>query len=367
MVVRPAPELKTPSPVVVDRGAVERAAVESHDGLKPEVVKPEVVKPVAPSKPGVPEPTSRIGGYYGDDGPPDRRPAEFVSAPDAEPRAEPLMARANRSYVVFGKTYQPMTARTVFKERGIGSWYGKKFHGKKTSTGEIYDMYAMSAAHPTLPLPSYVRVTHLKSQRSVVVRVNDRGPFLHNRIIDLSYAAASKLGYINQGSAELEVELIQPGEKTAALKAPAPASLPTLAPAPAIPEQLIMTAVVSPTLSPQAPPTPESLVVETRFAPVPLAAQSTSVEPKKGVLYLQLGAFSSRPNADIARQKLALQLDWLAPTMRISQEQQLYKVQAGPYVERQTALDSADRVLQATGYKPFVSADPATLPSTAPK
>ena len=127
------------------------------------------------------------------------------------PRAEPLHRFANRPYSVFGREYVPATSLRPYKERGVASWYGRKFHGEKTSTGEVYDMYAMTAAHPTLPLPSYARVTNVATGKSVVVRVNDRGPFLHNRVIDLSYAAAHRVGIAQKGSGEVEVEAILPG------------------------------------------------------------------------------------------------------------------------------------------------------------
>lgn len=152
----------------------------------------------------------RKGGYYKDDGPPDSPPAKLASIPDAQPRAEPLHRFANRPYAVFGKTYVPMTRLQPFRQRGVASWYGKRYHGQKTSSGETYDMYAMTAAHTTLPIPSYARVTHLASGRSVVVRINDRGPFHAGRVIDLSYAAASRLGILQGGSAEVEVETVLP-------------------------------------------------------------------------------------------------------------------------------------------------------------
>ena len=157
-----------------------------------------------------PEPQSK-GGYYKDDGPGDKVPPNLAELPDAQPRAEPLHRYANRPYQVFGKDYVPLASVQPYRQRGMASWYGRKFHGQRTASGEIYDMYAMSAAHPTLPIPSYVRVTHLGNGRSIVVRVNDRGPFHSARIIDLSYAAAYKLGYIQAGSAQVEVESIVPG------------------------------------------------------------------------------------------------------------------------------------------------------------
>ena len=156
--------------------------------------------------------TPRGGGYYKDDGPDANPPANLAATPDAVPRNEPLHKYANRPYEVFGKKYVPLAAVQPFSQRGTASWYGKKFHGQKTSSGETYDMYKMTAAHPTLPIPSYVRVTHVASGKSVVVRINDRGPFHGGRIIDLSYVAAYKLGYIGAGSAQVQIEAVVPAQ-----------------------------------------------------------------------------------------------------------------------------------------------------------
>ena len=145
--------------------------------------------------------------YYKDDGPGNNAPANFDAIPDAVPRAEALHRFANRPYMVFGREYVPATSLRPYKERGIASWYGRKFHGEKTSMGETYDMYGMTAAHPTLPLPSYARVTNVATGASVVVRVNDRGPFLHDRVIDLSFAAASKLGIAQKGQTVVPLKL----------------------------------------------------------------------------------------------------------------------------------------------------------------
>ena len=155
----------------------------------------------------------RPGGYYKDDGPEANPPANLASIPDAVPRSEPLHKYANRPYEVFGKKYTPIASVQPFTQRGTASWYGKRFHGQKTSSGEVYDMYKMTAAHPTLPIPSYVRVTNVANGRSVVVRINDRGPFHAGRIIDLSYAAAYRLGYIGAGSAQVQVEAVVPGQQ----------------------------------------------------------------------------------------------------------------------------------------------------------
>jgi len=159
--------------------------------------------------------TDRRGGYYKDDGPHEKPPANLDGIADATPRVEPLNKFANRPYSALGKNYTPLTSVQPFKQRGLASWYGKKFHGQKTSSGELYDMYKMTAAHPTLPIPSYARVTRVANGKSVVVRINDRGPFHASRVIDLSYAAAYKLGYIQAGSAEVTVEAIVPGQVSA--------------------------------------------------------------------------------------------------------------------------------------------------------
>lgn len=150
------------------------------------------------------------GGYYLDDGPPKSPRADLDRIPDAVPRDEPLHRFANRPYAVFGVDYTPQTERRPHVEEGLASWYGRRFHGRRTASGEAYDMYQMTAAHPTLPIPSYARVTALDTGRSVIVRINDRGPFHRNRVIDLSYVAAHRLGYIAAGSARVRVEAIDP-------------------------------------------------------------------------------------------------------------------------------------------------------------
>jgi rare lipoprotein A len=142
-----------------------------------------------------------------------QRVPDVSQVPDAVPRDEPRSKYGNpRKYTVFGKTYYTMASAAGYREKGIASWYGTKFHGRKTSSGEVYDMYAMTAAHKTLPLPTYVEVTNLSNGRRVIVKVNDRGPFHGNRIIDLSYSAATKLGIIANGTGMVEVRALTPGE-----------------------------------------------------------------------------------------------------------------------------------------------------------
>ncbi len=162
------------------------------------------------------------------DGPP-ASVVDLSQVRDAEPRVERPSRYGNPpSYVVHGRRYHTLSSSQGYRERGIASWYGQKFHGRHTSSREIYDMYGMTAAHKTLPLPSYVQVTNLENGRQAVVRVNDRGPFHANRIIDLSYAAASRLGILEQGTGLVQVEAIDPsqsdlGEAAALGRAPSPA------------------------------------------------------------------------------------------------------------------------------------------------
>ena len=154
--------------------------------------------------------SSSKGGYYGGDSPPPASDVDFDSIPDAVPRAEPRSKTGNNPYTALGKTYRPLASSKGFVQKGVASWYGTKFHGRRTSSGETYDMWGMTAAHPVLPLPTYVRVTNLDTGRSIVVKVNDRGPFLHDRIIDLSYAAAHKLEIANKGTGNVLIRAIDP-------------------------------------------------------------------------------------------------------------------------------------------------------------
>lgn len=156
----------------------------------------------------------------GGDGGPGHR-VDLAAIPNAVPRVEPRSAYGNpSSYVVFGRRYHVLRSSRGFVQRGIASWYGTKFHGRRTASGEPYDMYAMTAAHRTLPIPTFVRVTNLRNGRSVIVRINDRGPFVRNRILDLSWAAAAKLGMLPQGTAPVEIRAIDPrGRKPPAVVA----------------------------------------------------------------------------------------------------------------------------------------------------
>ena len=275
-----------------------------------------------------PQPTAPGPKYYKDDGPGENPPPALEAQPDAIPRIEPLNRFANRPYTVFGREYVPATSLRPYKERGIASWYGRKFHGEKTSTGEVYDMYAMTAAHPTLPLPSYARVTNVATGKSVVVRVNDRGPFLHNRVIDLSYAAATKIGIAQKGSGEVEVEAIIPIE-TATVAAAAPLPPVVTAPSPPV--------VSAPgAAAPVTPPTAE----------VP---SSVPVAPADGGYVVQLGAFASSANAENFLARLAAPIAQVGVEGRIRQLSGYFRVIVGPYASRDEAKRTADRLRDALG------------------
>ena len=245
---------------------------------------------------------TRSAHYYSDDGPPDRIPPGLAATPDAQPRSEALNPHANRPYVALGHTYTPDTSDAPFRQRGIASWYGRQFQGNRTASGEAYDMFAMSAAHPTLPIPSYARVTSLRDGNSIIVRINDRGPFLHDRIIDLSYAAAVRLGIAASGSGEVLVEKITTREIAAASSAARPVvaseTVPALAPAsPPAATVLASAAPVTVPLASTAPiPSPQV------NAPTPRAA---SAAPSWSV---QLGAFAVTANAEALRDRVALLL-----------------------------------------------------------
>jgi rare lipoprotein A len=272
---------------------------------------PVIEEPLPSPQAKPPASAPRAGAFYKDDGPGANPPANLASLPDAVPRKEAPNRYANRPYTVFGASYVPISTAQPYKERGVGSWYGKKFHGQKTSSGEVYDMYAMTGAHKTLPIPSYARVTNLANGRSVVVRINDRGPFHSDRIIDLSYAAAYKLGYSGAGSARVEVEAIQPNE--AKPVAAVPEATPAEAPAPVVVEKA----------------------------------------PAAGI-YLQVGAFSSKENAEDLRSRLARQLAWLTDGVQVLAIGSLWRLHVGPYGTSDAARAVAQRIEAELNLKPLV-------------
>jgi len=273
----------------------------------------------------------RGGGFYKDDGPADDIPDGLDDIPDAEPKWEPLHKPATKPYVVLGKEYTPNGSVRPYKARGIASWYGKKFHGQKTSIGEPYDMFAMTAAHTTLALPSYVRVTSLQTGKSVVVRVTDRGPFHADRVIDLSYTAAYKLGLINGGSGQVEVEAIIPGEAASTTYAQ--------------------------TTPPPRPPAEVDEITRLSgrmaFEERPVQNAVSNAMPASGI-YLQLGAFANADNAENLKNHLTRELDWLAEPMRIQPGAGIHRLHLGPYASRGEADRVAEKIRAALGYKPTV-------------
>ncbi|BBI98452.1 lipoprotein [Ferrigenium kumadai] len=263
-------------------------------------------------------PVPGSGGYLAGDGPGADVPANLDVIPDAVPRSEPLHRYANRPYVALGKTYTPLTVSGNFKERGIASWYGKKFHGQRTSSGEVYDMYGMSAAHPTLPIPSYARVTSVASGKSVVVRVNDRGPFLHDRVMDLSYTAAHKIGIIGNGSAEVEIESLSPNAVVNSV------------------------AKVEP--------------VQSRPLEKAEPAKSASSAPvAAGNVYLQLGAFKSQEAAESFVAKMRAELGEAGKQITLFVKDGLTRVHLGPYASPNEARSSAEGLQGKLGFKPMVN------------
>lgn len=289
----------------------------------------------------------RGGGYYQDDGPGQNAPADIAAIPDAEPRVEPLHRFANNPYMVFGQDYRPAREISAFRQSGIGSWYGKKFHGQRTSSGEPYDMYAMTAAHPTLPIPSYVRVTSAATKQSVIVRINDRGPFHSERIIDLSYTAATKLGYINTGSAQVEVEQILPQDMPAIA-----ARLRNQAPAVAA-EPKVDALQAHETKPAQTPPAAQPAAAIAAVTPAPVPAQ-IPLDVERSGIYLQLGAFSSQDNAQNFRVRVYQQLGWLGKSVDIYQREGLFRLHLGPYRDRAEANAAAQQIRDTLAFSPVL-------------
>ncbi|MGH8119254.1 MAG: septal ring lytic transglycosylase RlpA family protein, partial [Gammaproteobacteria bacterium] len=225
-------------------------------------------------------------------------PVDVSSIPDAVPREEPRSRYGNpESYEVLGKRYYVLDSSRGYVESGIASWYGTKFHGKRTSSGETYDMNAMTAAHKTLPLPTYVEVINLENRKSIIVRVNDRGPFHDNRIIDLSYAAAAKLGIMARGTGLVEVHDIDPSRYTAARGG----------------------------------------------TPVPSVAIKDVAMPR---FYIQVGAFGELMNAENLRAKVAVLGSHLVNiSQAVVSGKKLYRVRIGPL----ESIDNADQIVARLG------------------
>lgn len=349
------------------------------------------------------------GKYFQNDGPPSGWSNYRMSTKDAVPKVEKPVAAANRPYKVMGKRYVPQTGDKTLVQTGYASWYGKQFHGKKTSIGERYNMYEMTAAHTTMELPSYARVTNLENGRSVIVRVNDRGPFLHNRVIDLSYAAAHKLGYVNKGTARVRVERITrkqiasgswggksswfgtdsaeksvaaPAVKSAATAAAVTQSvavntvsstatvLQTVEPDPmeAIISAQSITIEPVATFEPDRAPSADAVSAGKKFIEegvFVMADGSSSVEEARvemvpiqtaGNRYvIQLGVFKDKVNAEKLVAKVRAEIDpQLSSTTRVEASGASYKVLIGSGYLPDQARSLADEIKERTGISAFI-------------
>lgn len=283
--------------------------------------------------------TPKRAGYYQDDGPPDRVPADIAAIPDAVPRVEPLHRATSKPYTALGRSYTPLTGDAPYRQRGMASWYGRQFHGNRTANGETYDMFAMTAAHPILPIPSYVRVTNVRSGRSVIVRVNDRGPFKHDRVIDLSYAAATKLGIAAAGTGEVEVERITMTQIANGSIRPSESATPVIAAVAAA----AMAAPPSTTAVPSAAVVPVDATAATVAAAGEVSPMTTpTASPQRG-WSVQLGAFAQEANAEALAGRAAALLAFLDPdalnagTPRVEREGGVYRVLLGATADRGAA------------------------------
>lgn len=311
-------------------------------------IKPTVSAPATQSQntSSKSETKTGAGGYYLDDGPGENAPADIDSIPSATLKTEQLYARANKPYIALGQPYTPMTTYVPYKKQGIASWYGKRYHGKKTSTGEVYDMYAMSAAHTILPIPSYAKITNPANGRSVIVRINDRGPFKHDRLIDLSYAAAYQLRLIKQGSGLVEVETIDTSAE--AMRAmqnnkTATAVVPTESSAPENPPATVQAASTEPA-EPIAASKSITSSATTTLPTSTQAAASVPITPAVTQYYVQAGAFKNEVNGNLLQKKIQ-GLD-LAENVALTNvyNNGLYRVKLGPYASKKEADTLAAKI-----------------------
>ena len=295
---------------------------------------------------------ARSGAYFQNDGPADHIPVNLDLVPDAVPQQEALIRSANLPYSALGERYRPVTDVKDYEVKGKASWYGKQFHGRKTSSGERYDMFAMTAAHPTLPIPSYARVTNLRNGKSVIVRINDRGPFHKSRIMDLSYAAAYKLGYVDQGHANVEIALVLPEEVAMVPAArPVPPIRRAKAPAPiAVAARPVAAPVVAaveaarPAVSDAASavPAPQSVVA------------ARAADKSHGEVFLQLGSFGTAGTAEHFKSFVEYELKWLKESVSVLASEGKYRLRVGPFPSALEARSIAERIAGTLKLKPAV-------------
>jgi rare lipoprotein A len=290
------------------------------------------------------------------DGPDADPPPGLSQTPDAEPRIEAIRDSGGTSkpYVALGRPYTPITDDRPLRESGLASWYGRQFHGQTTASGEPYDMYAMTAAHKTLPLPSYARVRNPANGREVIVRVNDRGPFVDDRVIDLSYTAALKLDLL-RGAAPVEIERITNQDiRTGAWRRGA-AGAPLLAQR-APPESVAVPAALTAPVAVR--PRIEAARIEALAPMTPAAASPPPADPGGAPLttgfWVQFGAFSQLDGALRMRQQITRELPRLAPVLNVFTEQGTHRLQAGPYASRELARDTAEQIRNGLRLAPMI-------------
>jgi rare lipoprotein A len=272
------------------------------------------------------------------DGPEASPPPDLMRVPDALPRLEPIRGGGpNKPYAALGEGYVPLRPEASYSEEGLASWYGRAFHGRRTASGELYNMYAMTAAHKTLPIPSYARVTNPANGRSVIVRVNDRGPFVRGRIIDLSYTAALKLDALG-GVVPVKVERLTP-EAIAGGAGQEAITLPLVVDGDDVPAPVAPAA--RPSAGAGAPGEPNE------------ATQRAPTAAGRG-FWLQLGAFRNRGGALQLQQQAAERIEGLALWLAVFSESSLHRVQAGPFATREAAQRAAERVHEQLQLAPVI-------------
>lgn len=313
-----------------------------------------------PLEPGVRNPDK--------DGPPSDAPPNLASLPDPVPQVEPIKPGGpNKPYVVLGQSYEPVAADVSWKERGLASWYGTKFHGRRTASGEMFSMYGLTAAHRTLPIPSYARVRNLANGKETIVRINDRGPFHSNRVMDLSYAAAVKLGVVSTGSAQVEIERLTFDEirsgawrrgtlmdPDAVQVASADASVPA-ATGKELGDDPIMSVVAKGVSQPVAPDVTPLSEVSTAAANAPAKdGQARAYTPDAKGFWVQLAALGKRDGVDRLQQKVASEMTALLPMLAVFHEAPYFKLQVGPYGSRSEALAAAQQAKATLQLLPLV-------------
>lgn len=278
------------------------------------------------------------------DGPPLTVPPNLADLPEVVPQIEPIrQGGPNKPYTVLGQSYEPLQGDVAWSEKGGASWYGHKFHGRRTASGELYSMFGLTAAHKTLPIPSYVRVRNVRNGKEVIVRVNDRGPFHPGRVIDLSYAAAVKLDIASLGVGQVEIARLTFDEiRTGAWQRGT-----VLDPD--------ATRLASSQVGPHATPLNLDAIAPAAApsADAPVGTSRAHTPAARG-FWVQLAALSRRDGVDKLQQRIADQLSGLLPLLAVFHESPHYKLQAGPFASKQEAQQAARQVREALQLQPMV-------------